>query len=215
VARFAGEHHLPVTIHHNIAPISRNGDEVKLPYYLNEFIQLIDYCRVGQGDCKQSTTFIWCHSGISRRIVVDNLPFWINEVLKEYGDQVYIDLSWVVLQDYVMKDLDTWVELIKRYPDRFMIGSDVVGKVSGISATLRPYDDLLRVLPEAVRRKVAHDTFAKLMESMASKREAAGLGEKGIVLASDYEYSDKSHVQPRFEVPPFMEPRLVRAASSN
>jgi hypothetical protein len=114
-----------------------------------------------------------------------------------------------------MKDLDTWVELIKRYPDRFMIGSDVVGKVSGISATLRPYDDLLRVLPEAVRRKVAHDTFAKLMESMASKREAAGLGEKGIVLASDYEYSDKSHVQPRFEVPPFMEPRLVRAASSN
>jgi hypothetical protein len=53
------------------------------------------------------------------------------------------------------------------------------------------------------------------MESMASKREAAGLGEKGIVLASDYEYSDKSHVQPRFEVPPFMEPRLVRAASSN
>jgi hypothetical protein len=215
VARFAGEHHLPVTIHHNIAPISRNGDEVKLPYYLNEFIQLIDYCRVGQGDCKQSTTFIWCHSGISRRIVVDNLPFWINEVLKEYGDQVYIDLSWVVLQDYVMKDLDTWVELIKRYPDRFMIGSDVVGKVSGISATLRPYDDLLRVLPEAVRRKVAHDTFVKLMESMASKRKAAGLGEKGIVLASDYEYSDKAHVQPRFEVPQFMEPRLVQAASSN
>jgi hypothetical protein len=114
-----------------------------------------------------------------------------------------------------MKDLDTWVGLIKRYPNRFMIGSDVVGKVSGISATLRPYDDLLRVLPEAVRRKVAHDNFANLMESMASRRAAAGLGGKGIVLASDYEYSDKAHVQPSFKAPPFMEPRLVRAASSN
>ena len=53
------------------------------------------------------------------------------------------------------------------------------------------------------------------MESMASKRAAAGLGGKGIVLASDYEYSDKAHVQPSFKAPPFMEPRLVRAASSN
>ncbi len=59
VCRFAGEHHLPVRIHHNIAPISRNSTEVKLPYYLNEFVQLIEYCRAGNGDCQQSTTFIW------------------------------------------------------------------------------------------------------------------------------------------------------------
>ena len=83
-------------------PISRNADEVKLPYDLNELVQLIEYCRAGNGDCEQSTTFIWCHSGISRRIVVDNLHLWIEEMLGNFGDQLYIDLSWVVFDDYVL-----------------------------------------------------------------------------------------------------------------
>lgn len=130
VCRFAGEHFLPVSIHHNIAPISRNTNEVKLPTYLNEFIELLDYCRAGNNGCEISTNFIWCHSGISRRIVIKDLHFWIDEVLKQYSDQVYIDLSCAVLDDYVLPNLESWVNLISRYPDQFMIGSDVVGTVS-------------------------------------------------------------------------------------
>lgn len=210
ICRFAGEHHLPVSIHHNIAPISRDEDEIKLPYYLDEFIELVDYCRSGNAGCEQSTIFIWCHSGISRRIVVENLPFWINEVLSSYGDQLYIDLSWVVLNDYVLPDLDAWVDLITRYPERFMIGSDVVGKVSQMRAALRPYDRLLRALPEEIRPLVAHDNFKNLFATLAARRNAAGLGDKGIVLPHEYEYPEQAHVAPRFAESRFMETRLKK-----
>ena len=210
VCRFAGEHHLPVTIHHNIAPISRSSDEIKLPYYLNEFVQLIEYCRAGNGDCNQSTIFIWCHSGISRRIVIENLDFWVDEILTNYSDQIYIDLSWVVLKDYVMKDLDVWVELIKRYPDRFLIGSDVVGKLSTIRAALLPYDALLMELPEDIRVKVASDNFTRLFAELAEKRNQAGLGKKGIVLPANFGFPEDAHVQPRLSTEPFMEPRLAK-----
>lgn len=41
----AGDVHLPVNIHHNIAPVSRNAIEVKEPLYLDELIELFEYCR--------------------------------------------------------------------------------------------------------------------------------------------------------------------------
>jgi hypothetical protein len=208
VCRFAGEHFLPVSIHHNIAPISRNTNEVKLPTYLNEFIELLDYCRAGNNGCKISTNFIWCHSGISRRIVIDDLHFWIDEVLKTYSDQVFIDLSWVVLDDYVLPNLESWVKLISRYPDRFMIGSDVVGTVSRMGQTLKPYDKLLIALPEKIRSKVAHDNFANLFKRMRLMRKKNELGDKGIKISSDYIFSDKLHVRPNFKSSDFMEKRI-------
>lgn len=207
VCRFAGEHYLPVSIHHNIAPISRDNSEVKLPYYLDEFVQLIEYCRAGNGDCTQSTTFIWCHAGVSRRIVVKDLHFWIEEMLKSYGDQIFIDLSWVILGDYVLPNLEAWADLIGRYLDRFMIGSDVVGMVSRIDITLRPYDQLLSALPAEIRPKVAHDNFANLFAEFAQKRAAAELGENGIILPPAYEFSEEAHVQPRFKDIKFMDVR--------
>ena len=208
VCRFAGEHFLPVSIHHNIAPISRNTNEVKLPTYLNEFIELLDYCRAGNNGCEISTNFIWCHSGISRRIVIKDLHFWIDEVLKQYSDQVYIDLSWVVLDDYVLPNLESWVNLISRYPDQFMIGSDVVGTVSRMNQTLKPYDKLLAALPNKIRNKVAHDNFANLFESMSSMRKKNDLGDKGIVLSPDYAFSEKLHVRPDFKNSDFMKKRI-------
>ena len=68
-------------------------------------------------------------------------------MFENYGDQLYIDLSWVVFDDYVLPNLETWVKLIERHPDRFMIGSDVVGVVSGMDRALCPYDKLLKVPP--------------------------------------------------------------------
>ena len=190
VCRFAGKHFLPVSIHHNIAPISRNLDEIKPPLYLDEFVQLLRNCRWQEGDVSYTTRFIWCHAGISRRVTVDNLAFWIEEVLKETGNQVYIDLSWVVLDDYVHRELDRWVELIERYPDRFMIGSDAVGAASRIDEELDRFDPLLSGLSEDARSLVAHDNFADLMQEMAELRTAAGLGEQGIVLEYSYEFPE-------------------------
>ena len=208
VCRFAGESYIPVSIHHNIAPISRNANEVKLPTYLNEFIELIEYCRAGGQGAQESTVFIWCHSGISRRLVVKDLHLWIDAVMKKYSDQLYIDLSWVVLQDYIMPNLDEWVELIKRYPKRFMIGSDVVGTVSNIGKSLKPYDKLLEALPKDIRVGVSKQNFVDLFDKMAKKRKIKGLGGKGIVLPANYGFSEKAHVRPNFRRSNFMEANL-------
>jgi hypothetical protein len=95
-----------------------------------------------------------------------------------------------------------------------MIGSDVVGKPSTIRAALKPYDELLRALPEEIRPRVAHDNFVELVTRMAGLRAAAGLGEKGIILPPDYEFSEKAHVRPRLRESRFMETRLARSTGA-
>ena len=193
VCRFAGQHFLPVSIHHNIAPISRNANEIKDPLYLDEFVELLSHCSWEDGGVAYKTIFIWCHAGISRRVNIKNLPFWIQEVLEAFGDQVYIDLSWVVLDDYVYKDLGQWVQLIEQYPTRFMIGSDAVAGASKLEQEFSRFERLLVQLPSEVRVKVAHDNFADLMQGMSNLRTRAGLGNKGIVLDHYYEFPEYAH----------------------
>jgi len=193
VCRFAGQHYLPVSIHHNIAPISRSPSEIKPPLYLDEFVQLLRQCRWEEDGVDYTTRFIWCHAGISRRVTIADLPFWIEEVLTEAGEQVYIDLSWVVLEDYIYQDLDRWVELIEQFPGQFMIGSDAVGGASRIDQELDRFDRLLAELPTDVRARVEHDNVAGLMQEMAALRAAAGLGEQGIVLDYRYEFPEYAH----------------------
>ena len=190
VCRFAGQHFLPVSIHHNIAPISRSQQEIKQPYYLDELTELIEYSRWEKDGEEYNTTFIWCHSGASRRVVVDSLDYWVEEVLDAYGDQLYIDLSWVVLEDYINPNQEKWINLIEKYPKKFMIGSDAVGKSSSIKKEMNRYDELLAALPEDVSYKVASGNFISLMEKMKQKRSECNLGDRGIVLDYDYEFPE-------------------------
>ena len=76
IANFAGEFHMPVSIHHNIAPVSPSGLP-REPLYLSEIEELFDE--------HPNTMFIWCHAGISRRIVVEDMPGVLREVLSKPG----------------------------------------------------------------------------------------------------------------------------------
>ena len=199
LCRFAGDSFLPVSIHHNIAPISRSSKEVKEPVYLDELVELFAYC--------PNTKFIWCHAGISRRVVVANLPHWIGAVLKRFKGQVYIDLSWVVYEDYILKDLDGWAKLITKYPESFVLGSDVVGGARNMGKKLSRYKPLLDAISgdpnEEVRRNLARDNFLRLMTSLEELRRKKMLGEglikedapkrMGLTLRSDYEYDESAH----------------------
>ena len=89
-----------------------------------------------------------------------------------------------------------------------MIGSDVVGTVSNIGKSLKPYDALLNALPKDIRAKVAKKNFVELFNEMAKKRQLKGLGDKGIVLPADYGYSERDHVRPEFKRSSFMETNL-------
>ncbi|HUG71614.1 MAG TPA: hypothetical protein VMM76_27975 [Pirellulaceae bacterium] len=174
---FAGQFGMPVSIHHNIAPISPSG-AFHEPEYLPELVSCFKE--------HPKTVFIWCHAGISRRIQINNLPRILDSILSKHSDHVYIDLSWVVLQDYVLKDLRTWSKLMAKYPDNFVVGSDIVGGLRNYVSTIRAYDKLFAALKdEELVEKVASGNFVRIMP------------EKGVTLPADYKYPEYKYVPRR------------------
>lgn len=129
------ERGLPILIHHNIT-----GSYMTDLIYLEELKAGLAHNR--------AANIIWAHVGISRRVEVENLPQITDELLLE-NENLYIDLSWVVFDDYINKDkasLETWAALIEKHPTRFMIGSDKVGHWDGYPETITRYYDLLDLL---------------------------------------------------------------------
>lgn len=80
---------------------------------------------------------------------------------------LYVDLSWSVLTPYLLdeagKPRPEWLKLVERFPDRFMLGSDVVGRFNKLGKEMRSFDPFLDALPEDVARKVARDNFLAIL----------------------------------------------------
>ena len=201
IAKFAGSVHLPLSIHHNIAPVSPSG-RAKEPLYLHEIEELFD--------THPEANLIWCHAGISRRVVVENLPKTLRDVLSKPGrsKHVFIDLSWVVYEKYIYHDGEKpgtfhvdnrkqWASLISDFPSNFMIGSDVVAKFDGYAKEINKFAPLFETLGtheggNSLVRKVAHDNFWKLMELLRK-----GRGGKGVVLPEDFQFSEHHFTRKR------------------
>ena len=184
--KYAGRVSLPVSIHHNVAPISRNESEFKQPLYLDEFLALLKNTIHDESNAANRPKVIWCHAGISRRIVVKNYRQTLERILDDYRENLYLDLSWVVLGTYVYKNLDEWVALIQKYPDNFLIGSDSVGKYSGIPMELKKYQALLSALPAETRSKVAYKNLASILDKSEAERHRKGFGKGGITLPHEF-----------------------------
>ena len=184
--KFAGRVSLPVSIHHNVAPISRNESEFKQPLYLDEFLALLKNTIHDESNAANRPKVIWCHAGISRRIVVKNYRQTLERILDDYHENLYLDLSWVVLGAYVYKNLEEWVALIQKYPDNFLIGSDSVGKYSGIPMELKKYQALLSALPAETRSKVAYKNLASILDKSEAERNRKGFGKGGITLPHEF-----------------------------
>jgi hypothetical protein len=88
---------------------------------------------------------------------------------------LYIDLSWSMLTPYLLDDAGQprpeWVTLVERFPERFMLGSDVVGRFNKLGNEMRRFDPFLDALPEAVARKVARDNFLAILPKPARDGE--------------------------------------------
>lgn len=183
---FAGEHGLPVSVHHNIAPIAHDGKDYGTRY-LREILDAFETF--------PHTKFIWCHAGISRRIVVDDLVPLHDQILARHGDHVFVDLSWVVFEDYIIERDEQhhilydgegdamirqeWIDLIEKYPDNFMLGSDIVADFRKYHAEIRKYNALLKNLKAETRVKVGNMNFLRIMPK------------EGISLEHDYVYPEK------------------------
>jgi hypothetical protein len=90
----------------------------------------------------------------------------VSRLLDDYPN-LYIDLSWTMLKPYLLSEQGKpdpkWVELVKRHPTRFVIGSDVVGHFDNLATGMHAFAPFLDALPEEVALGVARDNFLALL----------------------------------------------------
>ncbi len=167
VYRLAAKHGLPVMLHSNITSIRE--DE---PLYLPELEEALEK--------NPDTKIIWAHAGTSAEIErnlgrLEFLPEVVAKLLSRHP-RLFIDLSWSVLQPYLLQEDGTprgqWIALIKQYPTRFIIGSDVVGRFDDLGKKLEAFDGFLQALPDDVARGVAGTNLCNLLP-----REGASITE--------------------------------------
>lgn len=167
IYELAAENDLPVLLHSNITSL-----RMREPLYLGELEESLHR--------HPQTRFIWAHAGtsdsINRRM---NMKFLDNEVrrLLNTHDNLWIDLSWSVLDDYVLTaDQESvrshWLAIIREFPERFVIGSDLVGKFGNIGKNLREFDVMLDELNDEQARMVAHDNLFAILPGGRSGQEA-------------------------------------------
>ncbi|TWC29231.1 putative TIM-barrel fold metal-dependent hydrolase [Pseudomonas sp. SJZ079] len=158
VYHLAAEHDLPVMLHSNIT-----SKRERNPLYLQE---IEDPLRN-----HPSVRFIWAHAGTSVEIhrhqkKLDFLLPTLQRMLEDYPN-LYIDLSWSVLKPYLLDKQGSpdpeWLRLVSRYPTRFMLGSDVVGRFDSLDEYLSGFAPFLDALPEKVAHQVARDNFLAVL----------------------------------------------------
>ena len=162
IYELAAAEDLPVMIHTNVTSVG-------MPNTTQWLGELADAVARHPG-----TRFIWCHAGISRRIVVANYPAIVGQFLAAHPN-VSVDLSWVVYtDDAAPKGVpdEQWVALVEKFPSRFMIGSDSVGHFQKHAATIAQYYVFLdRLKPETAKR-VARDNFLSLLPARTRRGSA-------------------------------------------
>jgi len=144
----AAEHDMPVSVHSDVSSVWR-----RQPIYISEIENAVAR--------HPKTRFIWCHAGISRRIIVPTLTDDLRRLLKTYPN-LWIDIAWVVFENCITKDgkpVPAWMDLIEEFPDRFLIGSDKVGKFTDYPPEMQKYYVLLDALKPETAKKIARDNF--------------------------------------------------------
>ncbi|CRM23745.1 amidohydrolase family protein [Pseudomonas sp. 58 R 12] len=158
IYHLAAENDLPVMLHSNIT-----SKRERNPLYLAEVEESVRN--------HPHTRFIWAHAGTSKEIhrpqvQMDFLLPTLSRLLEAYPN-LYIDLSWSMLTPYLLdeagKPRPEWVKLVERFPERFMLGSDVVGRFNKLGKEMRRFDPFLDALPAQVAHKVARDNFLAIL----------------------------------------------------
>ncbi|TBN38571.1 amidohydrolase [Pseudomonas sp. BGI-2] len=158
IYHLAAENDLSVMLHSNIT-----SKREKNPLYLSEIEEPLRN--------HPHTRFIWAHAGTSAEVhrhqtQLDFLLPTLTRMLEAYPN-LFIDLSWSMLTPYLLdaqgKPSEAWLKLVERFPDRFMLGSDVVGRFNKLGKEMRSFDPFLDALPEQVARKVARDNFLAIL----------------------------------------------------
>jgi len=163
---FAGEAGLVVLMHNDInMPYPKKGQE---PYLVK---QLGDLFRR-----HPNTTIIWAHCGVGRIVqpLHDHLQM-LKDALEDPGlSHVNVDISWDEVAKYVVSSpvtIKAMAEMINKYPDRFLFGTDEVAPPNEESylKVYRMYAPLFAELTPEAREKLLKGNYRRLFDAARTK----------------------------------------------
>jgi Amidohydrolase len=176
---FAAEVGLVVLIHNDIdVPFAKEGTE---PAYLSQLEGL--FAR------HSNATIIWAHMGLGRLVRPSKSHFAdIEAILRDPKfNHVYFDISWDEVAKYFVASPDATqnvADLMRRYPDRFLFGTDAAAPVneSQYTRVFLQYEHLWHTLDADTSRKVRLQNYERIFDAARRKvrsweaAHAAGAG---------------------------------------
>jgi predicted TIM-barrel fold metal-dependent hydrolase len=158
---FAAEVGLVVLIHNDVdRPFAKRGDT---PVFLKQFRDLL------QRHPKNSV--IWAHTGLGRVVQpVQNHVLMLEDILEDpIFARVNFDISWDQVAKYVVSTPDATqrtADLINRYPDRFLFGTDTVAPKDAASyyAVYEMYQPLWQLLTAEAKGGILKKNYERIFD---------------------------------------------------
>jgi predicted TIM-barrel fold metal-dependent hydrolase len=159
---FAGEVGLVVLIHNDMdVPFAKEGSE---PAYLEQARVLFKR--------HPKTTIIWAHTGMGRIVrPIKNHAANIEAMLRDPAfSHLYFDISWDEVAKYIVASpqaTQITADLINRYPDRFLFGTDEVAPSdwATYSRVFNMYQPLWSLLRPETSLKVRCENYERLFDA--------------------------------------------------
>ena len=166
---FAAEAGLVVLIHNDMdVPFAKEGSA---PAYLAQMKEVLKR--------HPATTIIWAHTGMGRIVrPVRGHAATIEAILQDPAfNHVNFDISWDEVAKYLVATPESTriaADLMNRYPDRFLFGTDEVAP-STQEQYLRvyyQYDPLWQMLTPAAREKITRGNYQRSFDEARKKVRA-------------------------------------------
>jgi predicted TIM-barrel fold metal-dependent hydrolase len=163
---FAAEVGLVVLIHNDVdVPFPKEGSS---PAYLEQMKALLKRHPNGP--------IIWAHCGVGRIVrPVKQHTAMLEEILSDPNmGNVYFDISWDEVAKYIVsspESLRITADLINRYPDRFLFGTDEVAPSSQEKylKVYYLYDPLWKALTPEASEKVRKGNYERIFDQARKK----------------------------------------------
>jgi predicted TIM-barrel fold metal-dependent hydrolase len=159
-----------IAIVHNDMDVPFPSDTLK-PAYLEQMKALVRR--------HPKTTIIWAHTGVGRIVrPVRNHSATLASMLGDAAyDNLYFDISWTEVAKYLVgspEALRIAANLINRYPDRFLFGTDAVAPANTAAylQTNTMYGPLWAALSADARAKVRVGNYERLFDAARGKVRA-------------------------------------------
>jgi hypothetical protein len=166
ILNFAAEAGLVVLIHSDIdVPFAKAGAP---PAYLAQMKAVLKR--------HPNATIIWAHTGMGRVVrPIQNHAASLEEILRDPAfHHVCFDISWDEVAKYIVASpaaTQITADLIARYPDRFLFGTDEVapGDQAAYTKVFYQYEPLWKALDVETSRKVRLGNYERIFDEARNK----------------------------------------------